>query len=143
MSEDNKHTAIWNWLYQNEQIKRLYFNFSDVQTGNTVIATSPGRIIKSYTDGSKMMAYDFAMIQYMNLNTIDVNSEENAETMFDAEQLMEWIDEQERIKNYPVFPNCSVTKVENLQTVPTVAGMDDTRAKYLFSCRITYLQKNK
>ena len=143
MSEDNKHTAIWNWLYENEQIKRLYFNFSDVQTGNTVIATSPGRTIKTYADGSKMMAYDFAMIQYLNLNTVDVNSEENAETMFDAEQLMEWIEEQDRIKNYPVFRNGFVTKVENLQTVPTVAGMDDTRAKYLFSCRITYLQKNK
>ena len=60
-----------------------------------------------------------------------------------AEQLMEWIDEQERIRNYPNLPNCSVMKVENLQNVPAVSGMDDTRAKYLFSCRITYLQKNK
>ena len=139
---DNKHDAVWNWLYQNEQIKRLYFNFSDTETGNTVIATDGGNNkLKEYTDGSILRAYDFALIQYLPLNTVDVNSNENAEVMFDAEQLMEWIDEQNEKRNFPIFKGCTVTKVENLQNMPNVAGMDDTRAKYLFSCRITYLQR--
>ena len=141
---DNKHKAVWNWLYQNEDVKRLYFNFSDVQTGNTTIATSTGNAdLKKYLDGTALKAYDFSLIQYQTLNTVDVNSDENADTMFDTERLMAWIEEQERIKNYPVFPGCFVTKVENLQNMPSVAGMDDARAKYLFSCRITYLEKAK
>ena len=139
---DNRHDAVWQWLYQNEQIKRLYFNFSDTDSGNVVIATNSGNNkLKTYTDGSTRRAYDFALIQYLPLNTVDVNSNENAEIMFDAEKLMDWIDEQENTKNYPVFPGCIVTKVENLQSMPSVAGMNDTEAKYLFSCRITYLQK--
>ena len=138
---DNKHDALIDWLFQNEAVKRLYFNFSDTQNGNIVIATNSGNyVMKRYTDGSSLRAYDFALIQYKPLNTIDVNSNENAVIMFDAEQLMEWIDEQEEHKNYPVFPGCTVTKVENLQNMPSVAGMNDTEAKYLFSCRITYLQ---
>ena len=88
-----------------------------------------------------LRAYDFSLIQYKPLNTVDVNSDENTDIMFDAEKLMEWIDEQEAKKNYPVFPGCFVTKVENLQNMPSVAGMDDNHTKYLFSCRITYLQR--
>ena len=141
---DNKHDILINWLFQNEAIKRLYFNFSDTGNGNVVVATNSGNyVLKRYTDGSSMRAYDFALIQYKPLNTVDVNSNENAEIMFDAEQLMKWIDEQEEKKNYPFFPGCVVTKIENLQNMPSVAGMNDTEAKYLFSCRITYLQKTK
>ena len=145
MSEqDNKHKAVWNWLFQNEQVKRLFFNFSDTRDGNVTIATSSGnRKLKTYADGSEIRAYDFSLIQYKPLNTVDVNSDENTEIMFDAEQLMEWLDEQEKKKNYPIFPGCFVTKVENLQNMPTVAGMNDTEAKYLFSCRITYLQPKR
>ena len=141
---DNKHDAIMDWLWQNEDVKRLYFNFSDTQTGNIVVATNSGNyVMKRYLDGSSMRAYDFAMIQYKPLNTVDVNSTENAETMFDAEQLMEWVDEQEQKHNYPRFENCTITKVENLHNMPQISGIDDTVAKYRFSCRVTYLQKPK
>ena len=141
MSKDNKHDAVMQWLFQNDDVKRLYFNFSDTRDSNVVIATSSGnRTLKTYMDGSEMRAYDFAIIQYKRLNTVDVNSTENAEIMFDVEKLMEWVDEQENRKNYPNFAGCFVTKVENLHNMPSVAGMDDTEAKYMFSCRITYLQ---
>ena len=141
---ENKHLAVWDWLMQNEDIKRLYFNFSDTRNGNITIATSPAPAsLMTYLNGDKLKAYDFALIQYKPLNTVDVNSEENAEIMFDAEQLMEWIDEQERKKNYPYFPGCAVQKVENMPNMPSIAGMDDQIAKYLFSCRITYLEAAK
>ena len=146
MSErDNKHDAVINWLFQNEDIKRVYFNFSDTKDGNVVLATQSGNSkLKTYTDGSMLKGYDFSLIQYKPLNTVDVNSNENAEIMFDAEQLMEWIEEQEETKNYPRFPGCVVIKVENMHNMPQVAGMNDTEAKYLFSCRITYLEpKNR
>ena len=142
--KDNKHLAVWKWLYQNEDIKRLFFNFSDTQNGNITIATSPGTgALKNYINGDKLKAYDFSMIQYKPLNTVDVNSEENAEIMFDVEKLMEWIEEQERIKNYPYFAGCPIQKVEVLPNMPSIAGIDDAVAKYLFSCRITYLEPKK
>ena len=141
---DNKHDALMEWLFSNESIRRLYFNFSDTQNGNVVVATNSGNyVMKRFVDGSSIRAYDFAMIQYKPLNTVDVNSNENAEIMFDAEQLMDWIDEQEKNRTYPHFQGCTVMKVENLQNMPSVAGMNDTEAKYLFSCRITYLQRKE
>lgn len=144
VKNDNKHLAVWEWLFQNEEIKRLYFNFSDTQNGNITIATSPANsALKTYTNGDKLKAYDFSLIQYKPMNTVDVNSEENAEIMFDAEKLMDWIDEQERVKNYPRFRGCPVQKVENMPNMPSIAGMDDTVAKYLFSCRITYLEPKR
>lgn len=145
MAEDkNKHLAVWQWLYQNEDIKRLFFNFSDTQNGNITIATNPASdALKVYLNGDKLKAYDFSLIQYMPLNTVDVNSEENAEIMFDAEKLMEWIEEQEENKNYPYFKGCVVVKVENMPNMPAISGMDDTVAKYLFGCRITYLEPKR
>ena len=79
MTEDNKHDAVMQWLYRNEDIKRLFFNFADTQNGNVVIGTGTGNYkLKEYADGSMLRAYDFSMIQYLPLNTFDVNSSENA-----------------------------------------------------------------
>ena len=141
---DNRHDAVMEWLYRNEDVKRLYFNFSDTQDGNIVIATGPGNnVLKRYVNGDALKPYDFSLILYKGLNTTDVNSTENAEVMFDVERFMAWVEEQDRLRNYPAFPGVTVAKVENLQNMPSVAGMNDTEAKYLFSCRITYLEKRK
>lgn len=140
---ESKSKAVWDWFYGNEEISRLYFNFSDVQLNNTVITTETSdNAVKEFIDGTKEKVFDFAVVQYKELNTVDVNSSENAEVLTDAETLMNWIDEQESKRNYPKFPpNCVITKVENLQNMPSVSGMDDIYVKYLFSCRINYIER--
>lgn len=140
MSQD-KHLAVWEWLYKNEQISRLYYNFSDSGMDNTVLITLGDNRIRRYIDGSEMRQYDFSIAQYKEMNATEPNSDENVSVMIDAGKVMQWIEEQEKLHNYPNFPDgCIITKVEPLQAMPSVAGMDEMEAKYLFSCRITYYQ---
>lgn len=142
---DNKSKAVWDWLYGNEEISALFFNFSTTGEMDTVIAPIVSDYaIKKYIDGSSNRQYDFAIIQYRKYTSEVPNVTENVETVFDVEKVMEWIEAQNRKRNFPKFPDgCIVTKVENLQDMPEVAGINDTNAKYMFSCRIRYTQRPK
>lgn len=140
---DNKHKAIWDWLFANDEISALFFNFSTTEENDTTIAPIVSeKKIKEYIDGSALCCYDFAIIQYRTFNSEVPNVTENTETIFDVEKVMTWIEKQNKIRNFPKFPNgCIVTKVENLQDMPEVAGINDTQAKYMFSCRVSYIQR--
>ncbi len=142
---DNKHQAVWDWLYRNEEISALFFNFSTSEENDTVIAPIVSdNVIRKYVDGTAVKQYDFAVIQYQRYNSEIPNVTENAEIIFDVEQVMEWIDERNRERDFPKFPDgCVITKVENLQDMPEVTEVSETGAKYMFSVRISYIQKPK
>ena len=142
---DNKSNAVWQWLYGNENISSMFFNFSTTDENDTVIAPIVSDYaVKKYVDGTSVRQYDFAVIQYRKYNSEVPNVTENVETIFDVEKAMAWIEEQNRNRNFPEFPDgCVITKVENLQDMPEVAGINETNAKYMFSCRISYVERAK
>ena len=75
---DNKHLAMWNWLYQNENISDLFFNFSTDKNGATVIATGSGdTVVKQYMGNSSLRNYDFSIIQFKPVNAEIPNNSEN------------------------------------------------------------------
>lgn len=139
---DNRHKAVWDWMYQCQDIPRLFFNFGKSENGNTVVDTiASEKVIKKYVGGSSMRAYDFAVIQYKPANVETPNNPENAAVIFDVEAVMRWVETQNKQRNFPVFPdNCTIQRIENLANMPTVAGQDELGAKYMFAVRITYLQ---
>lgn len=142
---DSKHQSVWNWIYENDEISDLFFNFSTSESGDVVIATDATDFIETrYVDGTTKRHYDFSIVSYQDLNTDAPNDTLNIKIIESVESLMEWVRTQNKLRNFPVFPdNCSVLKVEVLQDIPTVAGQDETTAKYLFGCRITYIQKGE
>ena len=141
-STDNRHLAVWNWLYENEDIKALFFNFGRADSGDVILATSAAdELDKYYIDGSSLRHYDFSIIQYMPMNQDVANNTENVEVIFDSEKLINWVKEQNRARNFPEFPDdCFIQNIKVLQNVPTANQSNDTEAKYIFSCRIQYLQ---
>jgi len=138
----NKHDAMFTYMQGCPQISDLFFNFSTSENGNTVIATTSNEFeVESYIDKSALKWYDFAVIQFRPLS-IDPNDDTNADILFDVEQVMEWVEAQEDAENYPDFGDkCDVQEISVLQDVPTVAGQDQTGAKYMFSCRVEYLER--
>ena len=139
---DNKHLAMWNWLYQNKNISDLFFNFSTDKNGATVIATGSGdTVVKQYMGNSSLRNYDFSIIQFKPVNSEIPNNSENATIMFDVEAVMDWIKKQNEDRNFPEFPsNCMIQKIEVLNNMPSVAGQDQAGAKYMFQCRVVYTQ---
>lgn len=57
---------------------------------------------------------------------------------------MDWVDQKNRAKEYPDFPDtCEIQKIETLQNMPNLAGvnMEQTMARYMFQCRVTYFER--
>ena len=140
---DNKHEAVWDWLYTCTEILNLFFNFGEAANGNTIAGTTVSdRAIKQYVDGTAVKQYDFAVTQFKPVNSQTPNNDENAQTLFDVEDVMRWVDTQNEARNYPDFPEgCQITKIENLYNMPAVAGQDELGAKYMFMVRINYIEK--
>ena len=140
---DNKHQAVWDWLYQNEDISALFFNFSTTEDGDTTIAPIVSdNAIKTFIDGTEIKQYDFSIIQYRQFNAQVPNSNENVSVIFDTENLMAWVKEQNKLRNFPVFPeNCTITRIIVLQDMPQATGINETDAQYMFSVRIEYIER--
>ena len=59
---------------------------------------------------------------------------------------MDWLDEQNRQKIFPDFgEDCEVEKIENLQNMPNLAGInaEESLARYMLQGRILYREKGE
>ena len=131
-----------DYITQCAEVKDLFFNFSTSKNGDTVIAPiASDYTVQEYIDKSALKWYDFSIIQFWPLST-EPNDSTNADIMFDVEEVMQWISDQEDAENYPNFGDkCEVQEISVLQDIPTVAGQDQSGAKYMFSCRVEYLER--
>lgn len=139
---DNKHKAVVEYLSQYPELKSyLYFNTNKEQENHTSIntTTSDYYFKKYFIGGIKYYDLAISIMKSYDTGTSNINMEE----MFDVQKLMLWIDEQNKIKNYPKFENAEILSIENLQSEPTLSGVNESGdiAKYMFQIRIKYLIK--
>lgn len=137
---ENYNKAIMDYLATYPDIKTFpFFNSSTESIGNTSIATNYGSTwVDRHLRGHGVKAYDFAII-YMgqqDSGTSDINANE----MFNAEKFMQWVEEQNENKNFPVFDGAKVLSIENLQNQPNFAGVSEAGnvAKYMMQIRVLY-----
>ena len=136
MIQNNRNQALQEWLAQSPYVTDLYFNFAPTEAGVTGVSSISGEtVLKRYCGGWALKQYDFGVVQYKPINT------DNAAEMYDVDLLMDWIKEQDKERNYPVFEGCTVQRVEVLNNMPVVTGQDDEVARYMAQCRVTYLEK--
>lgn len=138
---DNKHKIILEWLSTYPALEEyLFFNSTREEINNTSINTVVSDTWETrYLRDTGIKNYDFAvtMMKYYD----DGTNENNIEEFFDVQKFMIWIDEQNKIKNFPIFEKGEVISIENLQNIPNLAGIseDEILAKYMFQIRIKYL----
>lgn len=140
----DKHTATWDWIKTCPLIKDVFFNFSECNNGDTVLApVSAGNdsVEEEYIDGSSLRHYDFALIRFASY-TNDPNDTTNITKLLDVEALVAWFEAQNEAGSFPVFPeNCSVQEVAVLPSnTGYVAAQGEQAAKYMVQIRIEYLQ---
>ena len=72
----------------------------------------------------------------------DGTNKNNAQAMYDVQKYMDWIDAQNKARNFPNFEGCKVLSIENLQNEPNFAGTNESGdvAKYMFQCRVRYYE---
>lgn len=138
---ENKHKIVLEWLSTYPELEQyLFFNATREELNNTSMNTVVSDTWETrYIRDKGIKNYDFAitMMKYYD----DGTNENNTEELFDVQKFMIWIEEQNKIKNFPIFEEGEVISVENLQNIPNLAGIseDEILVKYMFQIRLKYI----
>lgn len=139
----NKHQVIYDFVKQYPPLNDiLYFNSVNEIPGSSGINTMFSDNIINKFIRSAVKEYVFSVVQiriYDNSGTSNININE----IYNSQQFMDWINMQDKNKNYPNFGNnCTMLSMENIENMPNLSGVsDDGTAKYVFSIRIRYFEK--
>lgn len=153
----DKNQAVIDLLLQCPKIVNspLFFNFLNAKDENKqIISQSNDKALnKPFIDGSVMKRYTFSLIDFRSVayqpipKTTEYTSE-NVEELFDVQAIMDWVNAQADLRNYPDFGKDAV--IDGMSTTsenPNLDGVDTSvtpaLAKYSMSIQIDYLDTSK
>lgn len=153
----DKERALIEFLLQCDQLKDnpLFFNFLDAKNDSKQLVTVANDKIldRHYVDGSVYKRYTFVIMDYRTVVYQAVVKasgypNENLEEFLDVQAIVDWIAEQEELKNYPDFgPDCIVEEIKTTTSQPNLNGVDTNvkpaLAKYSISIQVDYLDTSK
>lgn len=118
------------------------FNFSEESKESASLLTEySAKEIKHYVRGAeKEYRFILVLTKVYSTDTDDLNQE----CMNFCQTMMDWIENQNRKRNYPAFPeNCQIKKMENINNIPNLAEInpDEGLARYKIPARIVYFEK--
>jgi hypothetical protein len=138
----NKEERLIEWAGKNPYLTdALKMNWLAEHNGSCSITPVSGEIfVEKYMDGSGLKHYDF-MFQVM-FYLSDTTDNVNIGNMFALRQWQNWIDDMERMGNYPDFGDlCGNYELQNLANTPQIAQVYDSgMAKYQFPARLVYTE---
>ena len=151
--DNDKNQIMIDFIKQCEVIQNnpLFFNFAESGDGNNHFITGKDTIKRTYIDGSVEKQYTFTIASYYSIShnaVIDGEIDENIENMAKVQAILDWIDKQNTLGNYPDFgEECVIESMEPLTTDPDLDGIDTSVnppiARYSVGVRLTYLDKTK
>lgn len=133
----------------------LYFNFIEAKDGATqlITVTEDTATIQTFLDGSVRQRYTLELITFKSISSNAIVKtgnypNENIEDVKEVQDLMDWINEQEKLKNYPNFgTGIMVEKIETTTDSPRLMGINTELipplAMYSVSIRIEYIDETK
>lgn len=153
----DKTQAVIEYLLTcpNVENSPLYFNFINATDEDKQFLTMANdkTLDKSYIDGSVLKRFtftimDYRSVAYQEMAKYNIIANESVEEYLDVQALIDWIEEQQELENYPDFgPNCSVEHIGTGSSNPNLNGVDTQAnpalAKYSISIQIDYLDKTK
>lgn len=150
----NKNQAMLNFLQTCPAIRDnpLFFNFGKVENGAHIanVRSDDVSVNRPYIDGTEAKRYTFHLDSFKSIAynpVVQGLPDENLEDLEEVMTLLDWINEQDEIKNYPAFDNCVIDKMRSLSSRPQLVGVDTTlsppTAVYRISIQIDYIDTSK
>ena len=153
----DKTQAVIEYLLTCPKIENtpLYFNFIKPQDEDKQYITSSNEktLNQSFIDGSVLKRFTFTIIDYRSvayqeMARYQITANESVEEFLDVQMLIDWIDEQNDLENFPDFgEDCVVERIATGAENPNLNGVDTNAnpvlAKYSISIQIDYLDKSK
>lgn len=133
----------------------LYFNFINATDEDKQFLTvaNDRTMDKSFIDGSVLKRFTFTIIDYRSvayqeMAQYNIIANESVEEYLDVQSLIDWINDQEDIHNYPDFgEKCTIEHIGTATSNPNLNGVDTQAnpalAKYSISIQIDYLDTSK
>lgn len=153
----DKNKAVVDYLLQCTDIydSPLYFNLVNAQDNSIHILTTAEdkALSQPYVDGSISKRCTFNLIIFksisdMELVKADGYPNENIEELNAVQKLIDWIQEQQDLHNYPDFgENCFIDNIDTETDEPRFNGIDTEvsppLAMYSIAIIIEYLDTHK
>ena len=147
----DKNKAVIDFLFTCPYIadNPLFFNFGKAEADNKqiVVLANDTNTDKPFIDGSVNKRFTFTIIDYKTVayrSVIGEHSDENMENIVDVQTILDWVNEQGKIRNFPNFgEDCKIDSMKALTDQPNNGGADTSLtvplAKYSISIRIEYI----
>ena len=162
----DKNQAVIDYLTTCPQIKDspLYFNLINAHDNNVQILTTSqdNTLRRPYIDGSIPKKYTFNLITFKsitdlaivkNYSTSTSTSEdeyvnENVDDLADVQALLDWLQEQDELRNYPDFgDDCYIDSLITTTDEPRFDGVNTeltpNLAMYTIAIEIKYIDESK
>ena len=153
----DKNQAVIDFLIQCPSIASnpLFFNFLNAKDNNKQIITQANDISlnNKFIDGTVLKQFVFSIIDFRSITYEAIPKQEgytseNVEEMLDVQFIMDWVNEQADLGNYPDFgENCFIDDMFTTSDEPSLNGVDTqvtpALAKYSMSIKINYLDTSK
>ena len=153
----DKNQAVIDFLLDCPQIhdNPLFFNVINAKDNDKQIITQSNdtALNTKFIDGSVLKKFTFTIIDfrsviYQPLPKVEGYTSENVEEMFDVQGIIDWVNEQADLQNYPNFgTDCIIDSMTTTSDNPNLNGIDTqvtpALAKYSMSIQIQYLDKSK
>lgn len=144
----NFNKAVRKWLSQCPAIKAdsLFFNYLSAGNENQSFQTVEHNTTAEDIVGNEIGKYTFAIIDFRALSKMPMGySERDIDNAAKVEQINDWIKEQRKNHNFPVFEGCTVDDI-SVPPSPLFAGQDHSEgmilAKYMIQVDIDYIKYN-
>lgn len=153
----DKNQAVIDFLLECPTIANnpLFFNFLNARDDDKQIVTQSNdtALDKRYVDGSIKKRYifsiiDFRSVAYQPIPKVIGYTSENVEEMFDVQGIVDWVNEQNDLQNYPDFgTDCIIESMQTTASNPSLNGVDvsvtPALAKYSISIQIDYIDSSR
>lgn len=131
----------------------LFFNFAQEVADNRQVVFLANDIStnKSFIDGSVQKRFVFSIVDFKAVAyraLVEDKSDENMENAFDVQALLDWVNEQGELRNFPDFgEDCKIDSMQAVTDQPNLNGVDRSPtiplAKYSVSIKIEYIDYSK
>lgn len=149
----DKNQAVIDFLLQCPTIAAnpLFFNFLNAEDMSKQIITQENSFAnrRRFVDGSVMKRYTFTIVDFRSIAYQPIPKaagyvSENVEELLDVQGIMDWVNEQAKLRNFPNFgTDCIIDSMETTSANPNLSGVDTqvtpALAKYSMSIRIDFL----
>lgn len=157
MAQVDKNAAVIAYLRQCPALANspLYFNYGQEEDASKQIITEGNdkAINKPFINGSVMKQYTFTLIDFRSITNAMLPAtyiavSENVEELFDVHAIIDWISEQDDVRNYPNFGDkCVIERIYCSTDQPMLTGINASvapaLARYTINIQIEYLDNTK